>query len=84
MWQDIDESWYSHKTQAGISIIHTYSSNLNNYIDLISLKEKFGGHGFTHILKAAVPKMLSKGITQDQIYKILVENPAKFLSYKSK
>ena len=43
--------------------------------------EKFGGHGYKHILTVTCPKMLAKGITQDQIDKILVKNPANVLSY---
>ena len=43
--------------------------------------ERFGGHGYKHILTVTCPKMLAKGITQDQIDKILVKNPANILSY---
>jgi len=43
--------------------------------------EKFGGHGYKHILAVTCPKMLAKGISQDQIDKILVKNPAYILSY---
>ena len=41
----------------------------------------FEGHGYKHILAVTCPKMLAKGITQDQIDKILVKNPATVLSY---
>ena len=44
--------------------------------------EEFGGHGFSHILTTAAPKMLKvKGVTQAQVDKILVDNPAKALAY---
>ena len=44
-------------------------------------QEKFGGHGYKHILTVTVPKMLAKGIFQDQIDKILIHNPANILAY---
>merc|ERR1719445_713864 len=37
--------------------------------------EKFGGHGYKHILTVTSPKMLAKGIDQEQIDKILIKNP---------
>ncbi|KAI4905205.1 hypothetical protein NFI96_011031 [Prochilodus magdalenae] len=43
---------------------------------------KFGGHGFSHILKNIVPKMLSRGITQKQVDKILIDNPKAWLTFK--
>lgn len=43
---------------------------------------KYGGHGFSHILKNIVPKMLSRGITQNQVDKILIENPKQWLTFK--
>jgi len=43
--------------------------------------EKFGGHGYKHILTVTVPKMLAKGISQETIDKILIANPANILSY---
>ncbi|KAL6468246.1 hypothetical protein MHYP_G00239230 [Metynnis hypsauchen] len=43
---------------------------------------KYGGHGYSHILKNIVPKMLSRGITQNQVDKILIDNPKKWLTFK--
>lgn len=43
---------------------------------------KFGGHGYQHILENIVPRMLSKGITQSQVDKMLIENPKKWLTFK--
>ena len=44
--------------------------------------EEFGGHGYSHLLTTAVPKMLGvKGLTQSQIDKILIDNPAMALAY---
>ena len=44
--------------------------------------EKFGGHGYKHILTVTCPKMLAKGITQEQMDKILVKNPSQILSFR--
>ncbi|XP_005999063.1 phosphotriesterase-related protein isoform X1 [Latimeria chalumnae] len=43
---------------------------------------KYGGHGYSHILKNIVPKMLIRGISQNVIDKILVENPRLWLTFK--
>ncbi|NXC49896.1 PTER protein, partial [Penelope pileata] len=43
---------------------------------------KYGGHGYSHILKNIVPKMLIRGISQDKIDKILLENPKRWLAFK--
>lgn len=43
---------------------------------------KYGGHGYSHILKNIVPKMLSRGITQNQVDKILIDNPKHWLTFK--
>lgn len=43
---------------------------------------KFGGHGYSHILKNIVPKMLTRGISQRQVDKILTDNPKCWLAFK--
>uniref|UniRef100_W5MWT0 N-acetyltaurine hydrolase n=1 Tax=Lepisosteus oculatus TaxID=7918 RepID=W5MWT0_LEPOC len=43
---------------------------------------KFGGHGYSHILTNIVPKMLSRGIKQSVVDKILIENPKHWLTFK--
>lgn len=43
---------------------------------------KFGGHGYSHILKNIVPKMLRRGISQWQVDKILIDNPKRWLTFK--
>ncbi|XP_076837694.1 N-acetyltaurine hydrolase [Brachyhypopomus gauderio] len=43
---------------------------------------KYGSHGYSHILKNIVPKMLSRGITQNQVDKILIVNPKQWLTFK--
>ncbi|KAG5684564.1 hypothetical protein PVAND_013789 [Polypedilum vanderplanki] len=41
----------------------------------------FGGHGYAHILNNVKPKMEIKGFTEEQIYQIMVKNPAKWLEF---
>ncbi|MHB1335356.1 MAG: phosphotriesterase family protein [Candidatus Humimicrobiaceae bacterium] len=41
----------------------------------------WGGWGYSHIIKHIVPRMKSAGITEEQINKIIVENPKKLLSF---
>lgn len=43
---------------------------------------KYGGHGYCHILKNVVPKMRAKGMSEEVINKILVENPKRWLTFK--
>lgn len=43
---------------------------------------KYGGHGYSHILKNIVPKMLTRGISQHQVDKILIDNPKRWLTFK--
>lgn len=42
---------------------------------------KYGGHGYSHILNNIVPKMLLRGISQQNIDKILLENPKRWLTF---
>lgn len=43
---------------------------------------KYGGHGYSHILINIVPKMLTRGISQAVVDKILIDNPKKWLTFK--
>ncbi|XP_050733673.1 phosphotriesterase-related protein-like isoform X1 [Eriocheir sinensis] len=43
--------------------------------------EAYGGHGFCHILKNIVPKMLHRGISNEVVDKILISNPSDWLSF---
>jgi len=40
-----------------------------------TMLRSYGGGGYSYILKIIVPKMLKKGIKEEQIHSILVENP---------
>ncbi len=42
---------------------------------------KYGGNGYGHILRNVVPVMRRKGMTEDQIHTILVDNPARILTF---
>ena len=41
---------------------------------------RYGGHGYGHILANIVPKMRSKGFSEDEIRAITVDNPANILT----
>ncbi|KAM9230834.1 N-acetyltaurine hydrolase [Dugong dugon] len=43
---------------------------------------KYGGHGYSHILTNIVPKMSLRGITENTLDKILIENPKQWLMFK--
>jgi phosphotriesterase-related protein len=42
---------------------------------------RYGGHGYAHILEYAVPVMRLKGITDEQINTILIDNPKRLLTF---
>lgn len=42
---------------------------------------RYGGSGYTYILKTIIPIMRSKGISEEQIYTITVENPKRVLTF---
>jgi phosphotriesterase-related protein len=41
----------------------------------------YGGWGYAHILRRVVPGMLALGLAQDDVYAILVRNPARLLAF---
>ena len=43
---------------------------------------KYGGWGYDHILRNVVPVMLAKGITEEQIHTIMVDNPSKIFTFE--
>ncbi len=47
------------------------------------LYKKNGGYGYVHILNDLVPQFKAGGITDEQIYTIMVENPKRILSFKN-
>jgi len=42
--------------------------------------KRYGGYGYSHILENIVPRMRMRGFREDEIEKILVENPKRALS----
>lgn len=42
--------------------------------------KKYGGHGYSHILENIVPRMRMRGFSEEEIRKILIENPKRALS----
>ena len=42
---------------------------------------RYGGHGYGHIFENVVPQMRRKGISEDVIRRITVENPARILAF---
>jgi phosphotriesterase-related protein len=42
----------------------------------------YGGYGYAHIIREIVPWMKMKGMTDEQIHTILVENPKRMLTFK--
>ena len=45
------------------------------------LLQAYGGGGYSHILKTIVPMMRAKGMTEEQINTIMVENPKRLLCF---
>ncbi|PRD29663.1 UNVERIFIED_CONTAM: pter [Trichonephila clavipes] len=44
---------------------------------------KYGGHGFSHIIANVVPNMKRRGFSEDDIRKILIDNPRKWLTFEN-
>ncbi|XP_078668910.1 N-acetyltaurine hydrolase-like isoform X4 [Branchiostoma floridae x Branchiostoma belcheri] len=42
----------------------------------------YGGHGYSHILLNVVPMMLARGVSQEQVDKMLIHNPRNWLTFK--
>lgn len=46
-----------------------------------TMRCRYGGHGYAHILRYVVPTMRIKGMTDEQINTLLVENPKRLLTF---
>ena len=42
---------------------------------------KYGGRGMGHILREVVPRMKDRGISEEHIHTMLVDNPKRFLQF---
>lgn len=64
-------------------IAHGYGRQIlfSHDIDQKHRHMAYGGHGYTHILYNAVPAMRRRGMTEEQIDNILIENPKCFLAF---
>ena len=43
---------------------------------------RYGGHGFAHLMENIVPRMKRRGLTDEQVRTIMVDNPARALTFK--
>tara|TARA_Y100001936_G_C15575414_1_gene409306 strand:- start:218 stop:457 length:240 start_codon:yes stop_codon:yes gene_type:complete len=43
--------------------------------------KSYGGHGFDHILTRIVPRMQARGMSQEDVRLILVDNPTRMLTF---
>ena len=41
---------------------------------------RYGGYGYAHILQVVVPMMRKKGVKEEQVKAILIENPKRILA----
>lgn len=46
------------------------------------MEAKYGGHGYSHIPHYIVPKMRSRGISDEDIKKITVTSPREWLTFE--
>ena len=44
---------------------------------------KYGGHGLHYILSHIIPRMRSRGYSEESINSLLIENPKKMLTFKA-
>ncbi|KAG8573756.1 hypothetical protein GDO81_012534 [Engystomops pustulosus] len=81
---DISKTVMSHLDRIGTLINEGYDERIVISHDIHTKNRlvKYGGHGYSHILKNIVPKMLLRGISQQNIDKILLENPKRWLTFK--
>ena len=54
---------------------------LSNEAAFKSCYRKYGGFGYAHILESIVPELRYKGVTEEQLNTMLVENPKTLLSF---
>ena len=42
---------------------------------------RYGGHGYGHIIEHVVPRMRRRGFSEQEVYNIIVANPARILAF---
>lgn len=43
--------------------------------------KQYGGHGWDHIISRVVPQMLARGVSREQIDRMLIDNPRRMLTF---
>uniref|UniRef100_A0A8C5XDJ5 N-acetyltaurine hydrolase n=1 Tax=Microcebus murinus TaxID=30608 RepID=A0A8C5XDJ5_MICMU len=81
---DISKTVMSHLDRVRLLVDEGYEDRILMAHDIHTKHRlmKYGGHGYSHILTNIVPKMLLRGITENALHKILVENPKQWLTFK--
>uniref|UniRef100_A0A5F9D2K5 N-acetyltaurine hydrolase n=1 Tax=Oryctolagus cuniculus TaxID=9986 RepID=A0A5F9D2K5_RABIT len=81
---DISKSVMSHLDRVRLLVEEGYEDRILVAHDIHTKHRlmKYGGHGYSHILTNIVPKMLLRGITENALHKILIENPKRWLTFK--
>uniref|UniRef100_A0A8C7A522 N-acetyltaurine hydrolase n=1 Tax=Neovison vison TaxID=452646 RepID=A0A8C7A522_NEOVI len=81
---DISKTVMSHIDRVRLLVDEGYEDRILMAHDIHTKHRlmKYGGHGYSHILTNIVPKMLLRGITENAIDKILIENPKQWLTFK--
>jgi phosphotriesterase-related protein len=60
---------------------HAHNIMLANEVAFKCCYKKYGGYGYSHVLENIAPELRFKGVKQEQIDTMLIENPKEFLSY---
>ncbi|XP_008565948.1 PREDICTED: phosphotriesterase-related protein isoform X2 [Galeopterus variegatus] len=81
---DISKTVMSHLDRVRLLVAEGYEDRILMAHDIHTKHRlmKYGGHGYSHILTNIVPKMLLRGITENVLDKILIENPKQWLTFK--
>ncbi|XP_049737877.1 phosphotriesterase-related protein isoform X2 [Elephas maximus indicus] len=81
---DISKTVMSHLDRVRLLVNEGYEDRILMAHDIHTKHRlmKYGGHGYSHILTNILPKMLLRGITENTLDKILIENPKQWLMFK--
>jgi phosphotriesterase-related protein len=64
-----------------IELGHLHQTLLSQDICMKYRLRRYGGHGYDHILRNVVPIMRTKGMSEEEIHTLLIENPACLLQF---
>ncbi|XP_078685693.1 N-acetyltaurine hydrolase-like [Branchiostoma floridae x Branchiostoma belcheri] len=84
-WQDIDMPNDAMRIRMIRQVLeegHADRVVISHDVDTKHRLMHYGGHGYSHILLNVVPKMRNRGISEEDINKILIENPKRWLVFK--